>query len=131
MEIHLKIIGILLIGLALLHFVFPRYFNWKEELVPLSLINRQVMYVHTLFIALAVFLIGVLCLASSHEMVTTHFGKRVAFGLGVFWTARLIVQFFGYSSELWRGKSFETAVHVLFSILWTYISVIFVLVYLG
>lgn len=130
MELHLKIVGVILMLLAFLHFVFPRYFNWKEELVPLSLINRQVMYVHTLFIALAVFLIGALCISSAHLLVSTLLGKRVALGLAIFWTARLLVQFFGYSSELWRGKTFETTVHIVFSILWTYISVVFTLVYL-
>ena len=58
MELQLKIIGVLLIALALLHAFFPRYFQWKKELSGLKLINRQMMYVHTFFIALAVFLMG-------------------------------------------------------------------------
>jgi hypothetical protein len=41
MEIHFKIIGVLLIALALVHIVFPKYFNWDKELKSLSLINRQ------------------------------------------------------------------------------------------
>jgi hypothetical protein len=49
MEIHFKIIGVLLIALALAHIVFPKYFNWDKELKSLSLINRQMMTVHTFF----------------------------------------------------------------------------------
>ena len=56
MERHLEITGILLIGLALLHVVFPRYFKWREELRGVSLITRQILHVHTFFIALTVFL---------------------------------------------------------------------------
>jgi len=125
MELHLKIIGALFILLALIHIIFPRYFNWKEELASLSLINRQMMKTHTFFIALTVFLMGLLCVTSSEDLINTDFGKKISFGLGVFWSIRLILQFFGYSPKLWKGKPFETSVHVLFSALWAYCSIIF------
>jgi hypothetical protein len=126
MELQLRIIGIILIGLALIHFVFPKYFGWKKELSWLSLINRQMMYVHTFFVAATVFLMGLLCLTSAAEITTTALGRKVAFGLSLFWTARLFIQFFGYSSKLWKGKPFETTVHVVFVILWAYLSAVFI-----
>ena len=91
--------------------------------------NRQMMYIHSIFIAFFVFLVGVLCVTSSHELVTTTLGKTISLGLGIFWTARLIVQFFGYSSKIWRGKRFETVVHVLFCLFWAYVSVVFLLIF--
>ena len=129
MEIHFKIIGTLLIALALVHIVFPKYFKWKEELKSLSLINRQMMTVHTFFIALTLFLIGLLCLTSSSELVETNLGKKISLGLGIFWTFRLFIQFFGYSNDLWKGKNFETLIHIVFSLLWTYLSFIFLTTY--
>jgi hypothetical protein len=131
MELHLKIIGTLLIILALLHFFFPTYFNWKQELSSLSIMNRQMMYVHSFFIAFGVFLMGLLCVTSSNELLNTSLGKRISLGLGLFWATRLGIQFFGYSSKVWKGKTFETIIHVLFAILWTYLSIIFVLTYLA
>lgn len=125
MEMHFKIIGLLLMTLALVHVIFPKYFNWKEELKSLSLINRQMMTVHTFFIALVVFLMGLLCLTSTTELIETKLGKTISLGLGIFWSIRLFIQFFGYSTELWKGKTFETVVHILFSLLWTYLSVVF------
>lgn len=130
MELHLKIIGSLLIALSLAHVVFPIYFNWTKELSSLSLINRQMVYVHTFFIAFVVFLMGILCLTSSKELLETAFGKELALGLAIFWAIRLFIQFFGYSSKLWKGKTFETTVHILFSLLWTYLSVVFIIAYL-
>ncbi len=129
MEIHLKIIGILLIILALIHVIFPKYFNWKDDLKPLTLINRQMMHVHTFFIALTVLLMGILCFTSSEDLVTTHLGKRISLGLGIFWFIRLLFQFFVYSSIHWKGKKFETVVHIVFSLLWMYLSIIFLMVY--
>lgn len=125
MEMHFKIIGLLLMALASIHVIFPKYFNWKEELKSLSLINRQMMMVHTFFIALVVFLMGLLCFTSSTELIETKLGKTISLGLGIFWLIRLFIQFFGYSTELWKGKVFETVVHILFSLLWTYLSVVF------
>lgn len=126
METHLKIVGVVLIGLALSHAFFPRHFRWKEELGSLSLLTRQIMYVHTLFIALVVFLMGILCITSADQLTSTTLGKRVSLGMGIFWITRLLVQFFGYSSELWKGKRFETGVHIVFSVLWVYFSVVFI-----
>lgn len=125
MEIHFNIIGVLLMGLALVHVIFPRYFHWKEDLQPLRLINRQMMLVHTFFIAVVVFLMGLLCVTSARDLIETRLGHTISLGLGIFWVLRLMVQFFGYSSELWRGKRFETAVHIVFSLLWVYLSVVF------
>ncbi|MBL4753464.1 MAG: hypothetical protein JKY52_07715 [Flavobacteriales bacterium] len=131
MELHLKIIGILLIAVALVHISFPKYFNWKQELSALSIINRQMMYVHSFFIAFVVLLMGLLCLTSASELIGTALGRRICLGFGVFWTIRLIVQFFGYSSKVWRGKIFETVVHVLFSVIWVYLSAVFLSAYLA
>jgi len=131
MDLHLKIIGILLTGIASVHAAFPKYFNWKQELNSVSLINRQLMYVHSFFIAFVVLLIGLLCLTSTTDMWNSEFGKRISLGLAIFWTARLVFQFCVYSSKLWRGKKFETLVHIGFSFVWIYITTIFFLIYLG
>ncbi|RSK34034.1 hypothetical protein [Hymenobacter metallilatus] len=128
MELQLKVIGALLVGLAVMHAGFPRYFNWATEFKPLSLINRQMMYVHTLFIALVVLLCGLLCLNFAPDLVQTHLGRIVCLGMGIFWLVRLVVQFVGYSPLLWRGKTFETTVHIVFSLLWLYLTVVFLLV---
>lgn len=129
MELQLQITGMLLIGLAFVHIIFPKYFNWEKELRSLSLINREMMRVHTLFIALTVFLMGLLCVTSPHDLTKPGLGKKIALGLAVFWTTRLFIQFFGYSSELWKGKAFETVTHIIFSLFWIYISVLFWILY--
>lgn len=129
MEIHINIIGAILIILAFAHIIFPVYFNWKNELQKLSLVNGQMMKVHSIFIALTVLLMGLLCLTSSNDLIETNLGKTVSLGLAFFWTIRLLIQFFGYSSLLWKGKKFETMVHITFSILWIYIGGVFWLNY--
>ena len=81
MNRHLEIIGTAMILLALAHVFFPKHFGWKKELASLSLLARQMMYVHTAFIALAVLLMGVLCLTAPAELVGTPLGRKIALGL--------------------------------------------------
>ncbi len=130
MELHLKIIGWLLIVLSLVHVGFPRYFNWKKELGKLQLVNKQMMGVHTFFIALVVLMMGVLCLVISPDEMDSSLGKKVMLGLFVFWFLRLCIQFFWYSPKLWRGRPFETVVHIVFAALWAYLSIVFLVLWL-
>lgn len=130
MEIHLKIAGSILVILSLMHIIIPKYFKWQTELKRLTLITRQIFYVHTFFIAFVVLLMGLLCLNYSHELIYDAFGRVISIGLFGFWLARLIFQFFVYSPKVWRGKRFETAVHIVFSIMWLYLTSVFLLSYL-
>lgn len=129
MSLQIQIIGVLLMLLALIHIGFPKYFKWKLELKSLSLINSQMMTTHTFFIALTVFLMGLLCVTSSTELIETTLGKKISLGLGIFWLIRLFFQMFVYSSLLWKGKKFETTMHILFTLFWIYMSSLFLIIY--
>ena len=130
MEIHLKVVGSLLILLSLMHIIIPKYFKWERELTSVSLITKQILYVHTFFIAFIVLLMGLLCLNYSHQLVYDAFGRIISLGLFGFWLTRLIFQFLVYSPKVWRGKRFETVMHVVFAATWLYFSAVFLLTYL-
>lgn len=125
MEIHLKIIGVLLILLSLIHFDLPRRFDWKNNLAGLNLFNRQMFKVHVVFIMVMEILLGILFFTSAEDLVNTDLGKNICLGLGVFWGLRAVFQFFVYSTKLWKGKTFETFIHISFSILWFYLTTVF------
>jgi hypothetical protein len=129
MELLLKIVGWSFIILASVKPIFPRYFNWSKELQSHSLINKQILQVHTFFIALAVTLMDLLFITSGHELCTINLGKKITFGLSFFWCCRFVIQFVGYSSTLWRGKLFDTLIHVALSIFWLYVTLVFGIVY--
>ena len=127
----ISILGGILILLALVHIIFPRYFSWKEDFAQVSLINRQVMEVHTFFVALTVALMGILCVTSADMLLESPLGRRICMGMAIFWAARLITQFFWYSPSLWKGKRFETLIHILFSILWASATALFSVAAIG
>lgn len=86
------------------------------------------MEVHTFFVALTVMLIGLLCWFYADNLVNSQFGRVISMGLGIFWGIRLLFQFFVYSPKLWRGKRFETVMHIIFSLLWIYLTFVFITV---
>jgi hypothetical protein len=121
LAMHLKIVGILQLLLAFAHFFFPRRLGWKEDCAKLTLLNRQIFFVHCFFIVLVLVLFGALTLVYTDLLLRgDQLSKVVLSGLFLFWLARLYIQFFVYDARLWRGDRFNTRVHVFFSMLWTY-----------
>jgi hypothetical protein len=127
-EWHLRIAGALQIALAILHVFFPRRFNWKEELGRLSLLNRQIFLVHTIYIALVLMLIGALSLIAPRALLDpTPLARFVLAGFTLFWGLRLVFQWVVYDRSLWRGNRFNTLMHWLFTALWMYLSFVYAL----
>jgi hypothetical protein len=120
--LHLKIVGAFLITLGLAHSAFGRYFKWKSELAPLSLLTRQIFQVHGFFIALVVGMIGVCSAFFTNALLEAGALSRVVLsGFVIFWLSRLVIQFFVYDPNIWRGRRFYTIMHVAFSTLWVYV----------
>src|SRR5215204_4630377 len=106
--LHLKLVGLLILGLCVLNFFLPKRFNWKEELARLSLINRQIFLVHCAFIVLTCAMFGLLSLFFTPLLLErTPLARLVLAGLTTFWALRLFMQLFVYSPALWRGRRFE------------------------
>jgi hypothetical protein len=126
LEICLRIAGALLVVLATAHAAFPKRFRWAEELSRLSLLNRQMFLVHVAYIVFLVASMGVLSLVFTDALLEkSALSKIVLAWLFVFWFSRLFVQWLVYDRALWRGDRFATTVHILFTVLWIYLSVVF------
>ena len=123
---HLKIIGALLLLLASAHLFFPQRFGWKEDFAKVSLLNRQIFYVHCFFIILILAMIGVLTLFYTSLLLRRdELTKIILAALVLFWAARLFIQLFIYDRQLWRGHRFNTAMHILFTGMWSYYVAVF------
>jgi hypothetical protein len=126
LEMSLRIAGVTQIVLALAHLGFGRRFDWTNELARLSLLNRQIFQVHCFFVCLVLLLMGGVSLFAPMALLErSQLGLLVAASLSIFWLARLFAQWFVYDPALWRGKRFETAMHGLFTVLWTFFSAVY------
>lgn len=121
--VQLQIVGILLMLLGLSHIFFDRLFGWKQELVTVSLLTRQVFFVHNFFIGLTVTLGGAVTFFCTKALLRPDvLSHAVLAGMATFWLCRLAAQFVAYDSAIWRGDRFRTSMHVAFSLLWCYVS---------
>lgn len=126
LELHLRVAGALLLLLSLVHVPMPRELGWKEDLAKLTPVNRQVFLVHNAFIVLTLVLMGSLALFYAPELAAPgRLAGAVLSGLTLFWGLRLFTQQFVYDRSLWRGNRRYTAVHVVFTLLWLYLTAVF------
>ena len=123
---HLRVVGASLIALAIAHLYFARHLNWKTDAARLSPVNRQVFHVHTFFICLTLVMMGVLALGFPETLTArTPLARLVLLGHTAFWAIRLLFQWFVYDTALWRGHRLNTAVHLLFTLVWVYFTFVY------
>jgi hypothetical protein len=123
---HLHAGGVVMAALVVANLFVPARFHWREEMSRLSLVNRQIFQVHSVFLVLILGLFSALLLTCAPALVEpTRLSRAVLAGLTIFWGLRMAMQWFFYSPELWRGDRFNTVVHYVFSVIWIYLTSIF------
>lgn len=128
LSLHLRIVGLLLLALATAHFFFPKRFGWKEDLGKLTLLNRQIFLVHDFFIMLMLYLFGTLSFFFAPLLLErSPLARVVLIGMILFWLLRLAAQLFYYDRALWTGNRFNTVAHLLFTVMWSYFVLVYVL----
>ncbi len=116
-----KLFSLALWAAALGHFILPAAglqipyrFHWKNDLAKLHPFNRKLMWVYLFFITFVILAFGTLTLAF-HEMFLR--GDPLALGLatfiGLFWLARVLVDFFYFDSREWPVGNYFVLGHVL------------------
>jgi hypothetical protein len=113
-------------ALVVVNLFVPSRFHWREEMARLSLVNRQIFQVHSVFLVLTLGLFSALLLTCAPALIEpTRLSRAVLVGLTIFWGLRMVMQWCFYSSELWHGHRFNTAVHYAFSAVWIYLTSVF------
>lgn len=128
LAILLRVCGAGLILLGLLHVPIAKRLNWKEDAQRMTELNRMVFHVHTFFIVLVLFMMGLPALLDPMAFLEpSRAATWVCWSLAVFWSIRLVLQWTAYKPAWWKGKAFETSMHWFFSFVWLLLSVLFAL----
>jgi len=123
LRLHLQIAGALILSLAVVNAFLGRWLGWRRELAPLTLLTRQVFWVHSIFIILVLALFGLCSLCYCAELLDpAPLSRAVLAGMALFWLVRLVFQFFVYDPAIWRGNRFYTLMHYTFAALWVYLA---------
>ena len=85
--------GVLHLGWAVFHLLFPRLFKWGERLALLDPVNRGIMRIMNLCLVFYFFSAGYLCLAMGPEILGSPLGRKLVAMFTAFWLLRLGLQF--------------------------------------
>jgi hypothetical protein len=100
LEIMVFIGGILHFGILLASALVPSVLDWKTSLARLDRLSRQLVWVHGGFIVLVIVAFGVLSVLFAGDLVSgTPLARGVCLFIGLFWAARLGVQFFVFDAR--------------------------------
>jgi hypothetical protein len=123
---NLRAAGVLLAVLVVVNLFVPSRFGWRADLSRISLLNRQIFQAHSVFLILTLGLSSALLLTSADALVEpSRLARAILLGLTIFWAVRMLMQWFFYSPDIWRGNRFFTAMHVVFSVAWVYMTAVF------
>ena len=126
LQLLLRIAGGGLLLLAVAHIPIGRRLQWREQGALLTPVNTSIFHVHTFFICLVLILMGLPCLLEPRIFLDpSPAGRWLAWSVAAFWAIRLYFQFFVYRANLWRGKRMETAMHRLFTLIWSGLAALF------
>jgi len=124
--INLRAAGVILAALVVVNLFVPSRFEWHADMAKLTLINRQIFQAHSVFLVLILALSSALLLTSADALLEpSRLSRAILLGLTIFWGLRMVMQWFFYSAEIWRGNRFFTTMHVVFSMAWIYLTGVF------
>ncbi len=126
LTVLLRIAGAGLILLAASHVAIGRHLKWREEIRRLSLVNASIFRAHTFFVCLILVMMGLPCLLEpSIFLENSPAGAWLTWSFTVFWTVRLLFQWFVFPWALWRGKRMEALLHGFFTVVWISLALLF------
>ena len=101
-------------------FQLPTRLQWQKDLAQLMPFNRKLLWVQSSFTVMTIIAFGALTLVLHSELLR---GDRAALALAIyiaiFWTSRVLVDFFYFSHSDWpKGRGFKVG-HVLLTSLFT------------
>jgi len=126
LTLSLRIAGVGLILLSILHVPIGRHLQWREDIARLTPVNASVFRVHTFFICLVLVIMGLPCLFDPRVFLEpSRAGTWVSWSFAGFWAIRLYCQWFVYEADLWQNKRLETCIHWVFSFTWAALAGLF------
>lgn len=116
-----------------LHFVIliasaltPRVLDWRKNFAPLHPFLRRLFWVYGAFIVLVILGFGVLTLLNAQAMAAGEpVARSLAAFIGVFWLARLAVQFFVFDARPFLTSAFLTLGYHGLTVLFTALVAIY------
>ena len=104
----------------------PKVLDWEASLDKLDSLSRQLVWVHGLFIVLVIVGFGLLPMLFAGELAAgTLLARGVCLFIALFWSARLIVQFFVFDAKPYLKSAFLKAGYHGLTVVFMYHAVVY------
>ena len=124
LQLNLACAGVLLLGLGAAHLALPAVLGWRRELAAVSVLNREVSYVHCFFIGLSCVLWGLLPLAAGARLLQPDPVTRLVLaGAVCFWASRLLIQIVLFNRHAARSVAW-LVLSTAGTVLWLYLTLV-------
>jgi hypothetical protein len=121
-ELLLRLAGVVQLGILLASFLVPRVLDWRDSLRSLPKLSRNLIWVHGAFIVLIIVGFGLLTIV---EAAGTPLARAVCTLMGLFWLARLGVQFFVFDASPFLTSRFLRLGYYGLTVAFLYLSVVY------
>ena len=126
LKVLIVIGGALHFGILLASAAVPRVLDWRASLGRLDRLSRQLVWVHGGFIVLVIVGFGLLSLFCAGELSGgSPLARAVCGFVAVFWSARLVVQFFVFDATPYLGGPLLRAGYHGLTIVFLYHAVVY------
>ncbi len=108
LSLGLLVAGITHFGVLLAGVQAPKQLNWAEEVPRMSRFNQKILIVYYLFTGVTIVMFGSLTLYLRDEILDKDpVASLLALAIGVWWTARILVDIFIFDHKDWpEGKKY-------------------------
>ena len=80
--------------------VVPKFLEWGKELKSLPVLLRQMFWIYAGYILIINFCFGIISILGASELLNHSFlAKCITLFIGVYWLARVIIQFFYFDTS--------------------------------
>ena len=122
----LRVAGMVQLGILMASFLVPRVLDWRESLRGLPRLSRDLIWVHGAFIVLVIVGFGVLTLTRAPSLAAgTSLARSVCAFAGLFWLARLGVQFFVFDARPFLTSTWLRLGYHGLTVAFTYLAAVY------
>ena len=123
----IRIAGICHFGILMASALTPKVLNWRTELQQLNALSRHVVWTHGVFIVFVILGFGAISVGLPVEMCGgTPLARGICAFIGIFWLARLGIQFFLFDARPYLTTKFLTLGYHGLTVVFTYMAIVYI-----
>lgn len=127
-DILLRIAGLAQLTLVAGSFAIPRVLNWRNELVKVQPLIKQMFWTYAAYILIINLCLGLLSLLYYKELLNGSTLSLLVSGfIALYWISRVLIQFFYFDRTNFPAGKWNRLAELLLVVLFIFLSIVYIL----